>query len=181
MGKLTKSQKVKFDRLYKKFHENPVQADNIKVLYLDRLNIKKIVCLNNIPQNVEILILDSFFSDTFDIPVWIKKIIFRCADDAKKFSKVPFGCEVVVFDHNANYSEYYDMIAFSKFILENQKIKVSECFTCFNNGDIELHFAKMSLQMLKGIYSHGVICQGKYLRMESEAEYISYHLRFNSA
>jgi hypothetical protein len=175
MAKLTKSQKVKFDRLYKKFHENLINGDEIKVLYLSCYKIKNNVSLNNIPQNVEILIIDYLNVSLENIPIGVKKIIFEHIDDEKKISKVPFGCEIVVFDHNVNYSEYYHTVAFSKFIIENQKIKVSDCFTCFSTSNSDLYFARMSLQKLKGVYSYQQICQGKYLCMESEAEYISYY------
>ena len=160
----------KYNRLVAEFKQKPqINDEDIKIFIIDYYN-KNIV--NNLPTSIEILIILVIDEKMSNLPITLKKIILSNAYYEKYIDKIPFGCELIIFDEKQHYNEYLENIAFQMFITKTNNLKVKNLISSFSDNDNNNYYYKYSLSTVRGIWSANKILVGKELSTPTNISYI---------
>jgi hypothetical protein len=150
-----------FNHLCKLYVTKKINENCYNVLYIKNDDCD---CFRNIPSNINTIIIKKFINlNNINIPVNVKRIIFKTEHASKSIKKIPYGCKVVIYEYEYNYS-------FNKFLRKHQNIISSEIVERIN-----ILGYRFSSQMKRNEFSYSLKCSRKIKLMQSMSlcDYIS--------
>ena len=188
LNKLGKKEKKIYNKYHKFLNElqknsEKININDIKVFYINGYNED---IINNLPQKIEILIIDSYDIDKAgkitNLPYYLKKIIIKdviinskttlffgylnSIEKLELYTKIPFATEIIFFEKEyiSDASKNRDE-AFYNFIVNEQKINKNTIYTSFKHQDI-IYYRKVSTKKRSNNISFNLSQKFKYVKQE---------------
>jgi hypothetical protein len=101
-----KNRREFFDIIFKSHMKTKINKKCFHILYE---KISETKCVQNIPKNIQTIIFRKFvYTKNTNIRANVKKIIFITENASKSIKKIPYGCEIDVYEYSMCHYNSFD-------------------------------------------------------------------------